>query len=549
MNVQGSKGHDSRLDLLREVGRQASHVPEVSQLVAQIVRMTEQALKASASSVLLLDEEKRELVFEVAEGEVGQNLERVRISIHSGIAGWVARHGKPLIVNDVARDKRFCKEVDMATGFVTRAIMCAPLVIYGKLIGVIEVLNKRDGTDFTDQDLEALEAVASIAAMSIECKKAEEALRASEQHYAALVGSLTDAVFQYREGVITWCNDRVEEMCGYGKDELVGLDARFLYPLDANVDEINSRMRNEIADRGRFFDTARIRRKDGSIIDIEYTVSQIKGKEPAELVAVVRDITERKRAECERQRMEQQLQLAGRLAAVGELAAGVAHELNNPLAAVQGFAQFLASREDLDETVRTDVETIYSEALRASRITSNLLSFARKHNPEKKLVSINDVVTRSLELHAYRLKVNNIEVIADLDPDLPKLMADFHQLQQVFVNLITNAEQSMTESHGCGCLRVKTQMVGKAVRIAFADDGKGIHEDALGRVFDPFYTTKEVGKGTGLGLSICYGLVQEHGGTISASSKYGEGAIFTVELPIVTEVSPLIKRSPMAEMQ
>ncbi len=546
MNVDQTEGRDSGLDLLREVGRQASSVPEVSQLVAQIVRMTEQALKASASSVLLLDEEKKELVFEIAEGEVGQNLERARISINTGIAGWVARHGKPVIVNDVSKDKRFCKDVDMSTGFVTRAIMCAPLVIYGKLIGVIEVLNKRDGSDFNEQDLEALEAVASIAAMTVECKRAEEALRISEQHYAALVGSLADAVFQYRDGVITWCNDSVEEVCGYTRDELVGVDARFLYPLDSNTDEINRIMRKEIAEKGRFFDTARIRRKNGQVVDIEYTVSKIRGKEPPELVAVVRDITERKRAEAERLRMEQQLQLAGRLAAVGELAAGVAHELNNPLAAVQGFAQFLASREDLDETVRTDVETIYSEALRASKITSNLLSFARKHNPEKKLISINDIVNRSLELHSYRLKVNNIEVATDLDPHLPKIMADFHQLQQVFVNMITNAEQAMTDARGHGALRVRTHMAGKAIRIIFADDGKGIPEENLGRIFDPFFTTKEVGKGTGLGLSICYGLVEEHGGTISVSSKFGEGAIFTIELPIVSEISPLLKGAPLA---
>jgi two-component system NtrC family sensor kinase len=546
MGAEQAEGRDSGLDLLREVGRQASSVPEVSQLVAQIVRMTEQALKASASSVLLLDEEKKELVFEIAEGEVGQNLERARISVNTGIAGWVARHGKPLIVNDVSKDKRFCKDVDMSTGFVTRAIMCAPLVIYGKLIGVIEVLNKRDGSDFNEQDLDALEAVASMAAMTVESKRAEEALRISEQHYAALVGSLADAVFQYREGVITWCNDSVEEVCGYTRDELVGVDARFLYPLDSNADDINRMMRKEIAEKGRFFDTARIRRKNGQVIDVEYTVTKIRGKEPPELVAVVRDITERKRAEAERLKMEQQLQLAGRLAAVGELAAGVAHELNNPLAAVQGFAQFLASRQDLDETVRTDVETIYSEALRASQITSNLLSFARKHNPEKRLLSINDVVNRSLELHSYRLKVNNIEVVTDLAPDLPKIMADFHQMQQVFVNMITNAEQAMTDARGRGMLRVRTHMAGKAIRIVFADDGKGIPEENLGRIFDPFFTTKDVGKGTGLGLSICYGLVEEHGGTISVSSKFGEGTIFTIELPIVSEVSPLLKGSPLA---
>lgn len=539
--------HDSRLSLLREVGKKASSVSELSNLVGQIVRMTEQALKASASSVLLLDEEKQELYFEFAEGEVGQTLEKdkVRINANTGIAGWVARHGKPVIVNDVTRDKRFCGDVDRVTGFNTRAIMCAPLIIYGKLIGVIEVLNKRDGSDFDEQDLDALEAVASIAAMSIEAKRAEEALRASEEHYSALVGSLTDAVFQFREGMVTWCNDRVEEICGYSRSELIGKDLHDLsdiYPLDATTQEINKRLSGAIKKQGRFCDVGKLKRKDGTIADVEYTVSQIPGRDTVELVAVVRDITERKRAEAEKQKMEQQLQLAGRLAAVGELAAGVAHELNNPLAAVQGFAQFLFAREDLDETIRTDVETIYTEALRASKITSNLLSFARKHNPEKRLISINDALAQSLELNAYRMRVNNIEVIVDFDPDLPKIMADFHQMQQVFVNVITNSEQAMTETHGRGKLWVKTQKVGKKIQVSFTDDGPGISEENLGKVFDPFFTTKDVGKGTGLGLSICYGLVKEHGGEISAKSTLGEGTTFIVELPVVTEVSPLLRK-------
>ncbi len=246
------------------------------------------------------------------------------------------------------------------------------------------------------------------------------------------------------------------------------------------------------------------------------------------MVHVVRDITERKK-------MEQQLQIAGRLAAVGELAAGVAHELNNPLTAVQAFAQLINDRDDLDETTKSDVETIYREAQRASRITTNLLSFARRHMPEKRPISINQVIEKTLELHAYRMKVNNIDLAMELDPDLPMTMADFHQMQQVFVNIINNAEQAMTEAHGRGKLCVKTQKAGKMIQIAFADDGPGISEDNLKRIFDPFFTTKEVGGGTGLGLSICYGLVQEHGGHMSVRSKPSEGATFVVEIPILSK--------------
>jgi len=247
--------------------------------------------------------------------------------------------------------------------------------------------------------------------------------------------------------------------------------------------------------------------------------------------------------------MEQQLQLAGRLAAVGELAAGIAHELNNPLTAVQAFAQFLADKDNLDETTRSDVETIYREAQRATRITTNLLRFAHRHKPEIRLISINETLEKSLQLHAYRMKVNNIEVLVEPEPDLPMTMADFHQMQQVFVNIINNAEQAIMEAHGRGKLLVSTQRAGGMIQVTFTDDGPGIPEESLKRLFDPFFTTKEVGTGTGLGLSICYGLVQEHRGHMSARSKPGEGATFVVEIPIISEGQLTIEQNDSIQIQ
>jgi signal transduction histidine kinase len=189
----------------------------------------------------------------------------------------------------------------------------------------------------------------------------------------------------------------------------------------------------------------------------------------------------------------------------------------------------------LDETLRKDLDTIYRESQRAAKITQNLLSFARRHEPEKHLISINEAIEKTLELQAHPMKVNNIELVLELDPELPKTLADFHQMQQVFMNIINNAEQAMVEAHGKGKLIVKTQKVGSTIRISFADNGPGIPEKNMKRIFDPFFTTKEVGKGTGLGLSICYGLVEAHGGRIYARSKLGQGATFVVEIPIVSE--------------
>ena len=373
-----------------------------------------------------------------------------------------------------------------------------------------------------------------------ERRRVEEALRHSEQHFRSLIRNASDVIVIIgQDGSIRFESDAVERVLGYKSEEVVGQDGfRFIHPDDvpritAAFGELlcapDSSMQVEI----------RALHRDGSARYVE-AVGQNLLRDPAVSGIVVnfRDITERKMAEEARQKMEEQLSLSGRLAAVGELAAGVAHELNNPLSAIQAFAQFLASREDLDETTKSDVGTIYKEAQRATRITSNLLSFSRKHKPEKGFVSINEIVEKSLELHAYRMKVNNIIVEMELAPDLPHTMADFHQMQQVFANIITNAEQAMTDAKSEGKLLIRTQKAGEMIEISFCDNGPGITEDNLPRVFDPFFTTKVVGKGTGLGLGICYGIVQEHSGRLYARSKLGEGTTFVVELPIVPESQP-----------
>lgn len=230
-----------------------------------------------------------------------------------------------------------------------------------------------------------------------------------------------------------------------------------------------------------------------------------------------------------------QLIQASKLAAIGRLTAGIAHELNNPLTAVLGYAQLLQAAE-LDERVKADLDKIVQGAERTAHIVRNLLTFARQQKPKRHLVNINDVLLSILDLQAYHLKVENIEVVKELARDLPPTVADPSQLSQVFLNLISNAQQAMVEAHGGGTLTVRSKLVnGGIIRVEIADDGPGIPLEILERIFDPFFTTKEVGQGTGLGLSICYGIVQEHGGHIWAESEPGQGATFFVELPVIEE--------------
>jgi signal transduction histidine kinase len=231
--------------------------------------------------------------------------------------------------------------------------------------------------------------------------------------------------------------------------------------------------------------------------------------------------------------MEEQLIVTDRLASIGELSSGIAHELNNPLTGVIGFSDLLLDR-DLPDDIKEDLEVINREAKRTAGVVKNLLTFARKHETEKQPVNINSIIEKVLELRAYEQKVSNIEVNTQFASDVPEIIADGFRLQQVFINIIINAEHFMTEAHGRGTFTITTERVGNIIRASFADDGPGIAKENLGHLFDPFFTTKEVGKGTGLGLSICHGIITEHGGRIYAESKLGEGAVFVVELPVPT---------------
>jgi PAS domain S-box-containing protein len=261
--------------------------------------------------------------------------------------------------------------------------------------------------------------------------------------------------------------------------------------------------------------------KKDRILDTTYiTVS------PNEYLLIGRDITQ------EREEQEK-LYLNDRLASVGEMAAGIAHELNNPLTGIVMLSQLLM-QTDFAPEVKKDLSDINGEATRATDVVRNLLAFARKQPPAKRLTQINKIVGDVLRLRHYEETVNNITVITNLDPDLPEIMVDNIQIQQVFLNLILNAEYSMIHAHKKGQLRVDTFTADGKVVISFTDDGEGIKEEDMRKIFQPFFTTKEVGVGTGLGLSLCFGIVKRHGGVISIESKYGAGATFTVELPIET---------------
>jgi signal transduction histidine kinase len=245
----------------------------------------------------------------------------------------------------------------------------------------------------------------------------------------------------------------------------------------------------------------------------------------AGILGIVRDITQQKK-------MTERLVSTDRLASLGEMAAGLAHEVNNPLTAVMGFAYLLQQNPNTPPEIKNDVDAIYREGKRAAEVIKSFLIFARGQKPQKQAVYINDILEGVLRLRHSQMNKENIEVATNLAEDIPAVQGDVSQLQQAFLNVVLNAEYFMYKSHRGGHLSLSSVLADGKVVVLIGDDGPGIPPEKLNRVFDPFYTTKDVGEGTGLGLSICHGIIREHGGEINVESSLGKGATFIIELPV-----------------
>jgi two-component system NtrC family sensor kinase len=280
----------------------------------------------------------------------------------------------------------------------------------------------------------------------------------------------------------------------------------------------------------------RLRRADQTPVWIELTARADPPQPDGTLrvEALLRDVSERKRLDDETRDIYHQLLQAEKMAALGQTISGVAHELNNPLATILSWAERLSQKKTFDDSVRRGIEIILTESERAARIVRSLLTFARKRQTTRIMIDVNQIIRETLALRSYEQRVSNIAVIDALSAGLPQVLADGHQLQQVLLNLIINAEQAMLSAHGRGVVVVRTwhDADQESVVLEINDDGPGIPDEVQPRIFDPFFTTKDIGKGTGLGLTVAYAIVQEHGGRIRLESRPGAGTSFYVELPV-----------------
>ncbi len=505
------------------------------------------ALLHTEGATLALSRDQQIVV--VAGAGAGECLIGAPLPVDGSISGQAVRERRAIICNDTRVAAAYGPS-RIAAG-IDRTLV-APLYSSAGAIGVLAVINR--AIAFGDEDALVLQRLADQVAVAVanarlyeEAHAAAERYRqvsedeqrarrdaaVSEARYTRLVESASDAIFTVDlTGRLTSLNEALERASGRRRAEL--MHSPFVDLIDArDQPSVVAAFAATFAGQHRRVEL----RYPSATRELRYcslTLTPfVEDDAVSGALGVVRDVTDEKR-------LTEQLIQQEKLAAVGQLVSGVAHELNNPLASVLAFGQLLLIAPEDQPADRPKIEAITQEAKRAAKIVSNLLTFARQHQPERTVTDLNRVIQDTLELHRYALRVANIDVDVRLDPALPTTWADPFQLQQVMLNLIVNAEHALSTWEGERRILVRTEQAkkGGALCAYVTDTGPGIAPEVLPRIFNPFFTTKPVGEGTGLGLSISDGIVREHGGRISAESRPGHGTTFTIELPHVLAPAP-----------
>lgn len=461
-----------------------------------------------------------------------------RISMESDdILAHVVRDKKPVNVKNPAEDPRcnprFVQEVS------TKAFCLVPIMTQHKIFGVIGVDNYYSGRPVTDDQMSNLVLFCNFTGLALENAELVADIRRSEARYRTVLDSSMDAIIGLDAAMrVTVWNRGAGQMFGYQSGEITGQSVSRLFEplvfeniLKAVIQEgfFSSHGVQGISRSGRKLE-----------LDVAWTTAGRQDCPGREWALVIRDLTEHKK-------LQSQLIQAEKLSAVGQLISGVAHELNNPLTVIAGYSELLhkesccSSKQPSEEILQ-----IYESSGRCREIINNLLAFVRESRNRRQAVNIPEVIKSALSLMEYKLrKTEDIKITQKVDPNLPPVLGDSQQIEQVLVNLIQNACDALSQKKGDRSIAIKTHYKGAMVYVAVSDNGPGIPPEIQSQVFEPFFTTKEEGQGTGLGLPICQRILKEHGGSLRLSSQPGEGTTFTVELPLVSQI-PQEDKAPLA---
>jgi len=495
------------LERLTTLSRELAGAFRPTTVVELVARALTELLRPDRLSIALLDVETNRLA-------VAYDSAPVPAVTDDPLLQLALRRGPLALARDVAAE---AARLGVALGDAAPASWIgAPLIAGGRAIGAVSLGAGQAGA-FGDAEQMIMAAVVAQAAIALENARLVELLSSGKREWERTVDAITQAIcILDAQGVVRRANRIFAGLLGTPVTALPGRPWLGLLP-PVWADPV---MR-ALADPGNT--SVEVRAGERVLLLTAYPTTEADGG----TVLVFEDQTEKRR-------LQEQLIQSEKMSAIGQLIAGVAHDLNNPLASVVGFSDFLAEAGEVPPRLAEPLQVIRQEAERAATIVKNLLSFARRQEGERRLQPIKPILESTLQLLANQLMASRIEATLRVEPDLPEVEVNGNQIKQVFVNLINNGAQAIAETGHGGRIWVTAKRWLDGVAVSVTDSGPGIPDEIAGRVFEPFFTTKPEGKGTGLGLSICQGILKEHGGRLTLEAKPGAGATFIVELPGTT---------------
>lgn len=516
------------------VGKTIISNQTLDQVLTAIIQIVKEKMKVETGTILLWEPESEKIVFAKLLGGDPEQFSSVRLDKGEGIVGWVIATRQPALVPDVTRDERWQRDVDRQTGFITRSILCVPLIVQEQTIGAIELLNKNPGT-FDKRDLELLESIAAPLAIAIENVRLQQQVRNQLSELTELFAKVAHAKREWEETVdaidagiwlvdenchimranrtlADWLHTTPNLLTGQPCHQVVNICSLFSddCPVKQGV--------NEVSHRGE----AQIPQFENGIFRLNTFPMRINGI-TAGNVNVMQNITAERA-------MQSQLVQAEKLAGIGRLAASLAHEINNPLQALQGCLDLAEANLGNADKQRRYLGIAHSEVERLTAMVQRMLDFYRPSKSTWGTMDVKALLDEVLILSGKRLQHAKVTPKVQWDSEVPILQGATNQIKQVFLNLILNATDAMPEG---GEIKIHGQIVDEdkpELRIDFSDTGVGIAPEHLDKIFEPFYTTKPTG--TGLGLGISHSIITSHGGRLTAESAAGKGTTVTVWLPI-----------------
>lgn len=534
------------LAALNEIAATLTSTLQLEDILTETIEGIRRILNVAAAALLVLDEARGELIFKKTLTGEPDWIFQYSLKVGEGLVGECVQSGQVVCVNNAQADPRWRAAIDGVTGFETRSVLCAPLLTHGQTLGAIEVFNKADG-DFDAHDINLLVALTAsvahalynarlfhqltVANADLEASR-WEMLRSRSTLQALFDGLPAPIYIVDRDYNLVALNTAGARVARSAEGDLSAEAMAHLLGRRCHLALFN---RAEPCPGCRVADTFysghgthRAERRweaDGQAAEWEISTYPIRDESSQTVQAIVfgQDVTEKRR-------LENSLAQSEKLAAMGQLAAGVAHEINNPLSAIIANTQLLQRELPPEDDRQESVDLIARAGERALRVVRNLLDFARQDKYELTPTDINSTLDNALALVQHQLATHSINLLTDLAADLPRVEASRDHLQGVWLNLLLNGRDALNGQ--AGEIRVTSSRVGHEIHVTVADTGMGIPPEKLPRIFEPFYTTKEPGRGTGLGLAMCHRIVKQHGGHIRVDSRVGQGTLFTVVLPL-----------------